>query len=203
MKKCLWGILICLAGIPAFGIDLTTYPGAINKGTVLLNIGAGYGANINPLAKTLVPPVMVNADFALPIGGLPFSLGLTAVFSGEYEKHTDVPFETDPSEKGNIDINYYIFGVGGRFSYHFNWDVNRLDTYMTLTMGFLLNSWNGTIEPPKNLAQNNKNDSASEFKPFWGLQIGGRYFFVPHFGVFLDLGYTRLTVVSMGLSFKL
>jgi hypothetical protein len=203
MKKCLLGVLICLAGMPVFGIDLTEYPNAINKGTILFNIGAGYGTNINQGTKTLVPPVIVSADYALPIGGLPFSLGLMVGFSGEYAKHTDVPVPEIPSERGNSDFNYYIFGSGGRFSYHFNWGMDKLDTYATLTMGFLLSSWNYTVETYSTGNQGNKkSDSDFDFLPLWGVNIGGRYFFASHFGLFLDLGYTRLTVVSMGLSFK-
>ncbi|MDR3166951.1 MAG: hypothetical protein LBT93_03320 [Treponema sp.] len=198
MKKCLWGMLICLAGIPVFGVDLTEYPNAINKGAILLNIGAGYGTDINKGTKTLVPPVIVSADYALSIGGLPFSLGLMVGFSGEYATDTDVSFDDDSSRMGNGDINYYVFGAGGRFSYHFNWGVNKLDTYATITAGFLLNSWSYTVEA----SEKKTTDSGSKFLPLWGVNIGGRYFFVPHFGLFLDLGYTHLTVVSAGLSFK-
>ncbi|MDR2103781.1 MAG: hypothetical protein LBP42_06750 [Treponema sp.] len=196
MRKCLWGILICLAGIPAFGLDLTEYPNALNKGTILVNIGAGYGTKINVGFKTLVPPVVVNADYVLPIGGLPFSLGLMMGFSGEYAKHSGIPLSA--SEKGNSDFYYYVFGSGGRLSYHFNWGLNKFDTYAAVTLGFLLNSCDYTVETP----ESKKTNSDFEFLPLWGLNIGCRYFFTPHFGLFLDLGYTRLTVVSLGLSFK-
>jgi hypothetical protein len=197
MKKCLLGMVICLAGIPAFGVDLTEYPDDINKGTILFNIGAGYGTDINKGTRTLAPPVITSIDCALPIGGLPFSLGLMAGFSGEYTKDTDVP--VSDSERGNSNYNYYIFGAGGRVSYHFNWGVNKLDTSTTVTLGFLLSSWNYTVET----SSEKKADSDFDFLPLWGLNIGGRYFFTPHFGLFLDLGYTRLTVVSLGLSFKI
>ncbi|MDR3138926.1 MAG: hypothetical protein LBT95_04555 [Treponema sp.] len=199
MRKCLWWILFCFAGMPVFGIDLTEYPGAINKGAILFNIGAGYGTSINTGTKTRVPPVIASADYALSIGGLPFSLGLILGFSGEYTKDPGIPLPESPDKTGSSDFSYYVFGAGGRFSYHFNWGVNKLDTYATITAGFLLNSWNYTIEA---LDGGNTTGSYSEFLPLWGVNIGGRYFFVPHFGLFLDLGYTRLTVISLGMAFK-
>jgi hypothetical protein len=202
MKKYLLGLLLCLAGIPVFGVDLTEYPSAIKKGSILLNIGAGYGTMINKGTNTLVPPVIVSADFALPIGGLPFSLGLMAGFSGEYAKSTNVPAtnpDGSPALAGSGEFNYYVFGAGGRFSYHFNWGVDKLDTYTTVTLGFLLNSTNYKLEIP---GEKSNSASDSEFLFHWGFNIGGRYFFTPHFGLFLDMGYTRLSVVSLGMAFK-
>jgi hypothetical protein len=199
MKKYLLGLLLCLAGIPVFGLDLTEYPAAINKGSILFNIGAGYGTMINKGTQTLVPPVIVSADFALPIGGLPFSLGLMAGFSGEFVKSTNVQV-TNSAETGSGEFNYYVFGGGGRFSYHFNWGVDKLDTYSTITLGFLLNSTNYKVEASGQ--PGSASDSDSEFLFLWGFNIGGRYFFTPHFGLFLDMGYTRLTVISLGMAFK-
>jgi hypothetical protein len=202
MNKYLLGILICLAGIPVFGLDLDEYPGAVNRGSILINVGVGYGTMINKGYKTLIPPVMVSADYALPIGKLPFSFGLMAGFSGEFVKKTDVQVNDKDgqpiSQDGSGEFTNYIFGAGGRFSYHFNWGVNKLDTYATLTLGFLLNSLNYQLETP---GQKNS-DSDSEFLPLWGLNIGGRYFFTSHFGLFLDVGYTNLTIVSLGTTFK-
>jgi hypothetical protein len=185
--------------MPVFGIDLDEYPSAVNRGSILLNIGAGYGTMINKGTKTLVPPVIVSADYVLPIGGLPFSLGLMAGFSSEYAKSTNVPYEPDTSQRGSEEFNHYVFAAGGRFSYHFNWGVNKLDTYSTVTLGFLLNSTNYKVEFP---GQQSNSDSDSDFLFLWGLNIGGRYFFTPHFGLFLDMGYTRLTVISLGTAFK-
>jgi hypothetical protein len=43
--------------------------------------------------------------------------------------------------------------------------------------------------------------SGSEFWP--GLTIGGRYFFTPNLGAFIELGYSPLGAGTLGVSFRL
>jgi hypothetical protein len=151
----------------------TNYPVVINNGTILINTGVGFGAPINKGLKGQCPPLTASFDAALPIAGLPLSVGLiTGYFS-----------ETGSDE-------FHFLPVAGRLAYHFNFNIPpdkpRLDAYLFLTLGAAIDL---------------SNSGMADFWP--GVSIGGRYFFHPSIGAYLELGLDKVQNISFGATFKI
>jgi hypothetical protein len=88
----------------------------MNNGTILINTGVGFGAIGRKDRKC--PPLTASLDYALPIAGLPLTIGLITGFFSEEGKHI---------------INYWP--IAGRIGYHFSSNVPHLDPYAFLTIG--------------------------------------------------------------------
>jgi hypothetical protein len=70
------------------------------------------------------------------------------------------------------DYHYYL-GLQFRILYHFNWPIPELDTYAAVDTGWVLHFTDGP-------------DTSIGFLAI-GMSLGGRYFFVPAFGVFGEI----------------
>jgi hypothetical protein len=95
-------------------------------------------------------------------------------------------FSTETGDAGFSSTN---LGFALRLAWHPDLSLlPRLDTYLLLNLGYII-EW--TAKP------------ATE-GDFWiGLVIGGRYFFLPHFGAYLEAGVDRLYNISFGAAFRL
>lgn len=171
MKKILLPVLFFCTSF-LFALE-TSYPVILNNGTILINSGIGFGRRIkNDHTPRLCPPLTVSIDSAIPVAGLPWTVGLTTGYFSE----------------ANSLEKYHYLPIGGRTAYHLNFNVPRLDTYILLTLGAALSYENGGF------------DSAY----FWyGINAGGRYFFHPNIGAYMELGIDRVHIISIGLSFKI
>jgi hypothetical protein len=112
--------VFALLPLAAFeGEDLKTYPEGIKAGTPLFNIGASfrrpYGGDF------IIPPLSFSADFGVPIGGLPFTVGAIVSFA---------------TAKDGADDSSPVIGVNARIAYHLNWAIPKLDTYVNLGFGY-------------------------------------------------------------------
>jgi len=131
MRKILLSVLLlfCVSGL--FALD---YPEIMNNGTIFINAGVGFG---KPILKTktnnkagidskmLCPPLTVSFDIALPIAGLPLTLGIITGFFSE---------ESDLGKDPRVN-DYSFWPIAARIAYHFAFRVPRLDTYALLTLG--------------------------------------------------------------------
>jgi hypothetical protein len=153
--------------------------GAYNKGDKFINIGIG-----------------ANTPYR---GGVPLSIS--------YEQGID----KDISVGGSIDFlqyNYNPFGnrsssfttiyFAGRASFHFNklleLQTNKADVYAGLMAGFRTFSWKDNYY--------NNVGGAYTSGLFLGAFIGGRYFFNPKVGAFVELGAVGSTNAKLGVTFK-
>jgi hypothetical protein len=189
MKKlAIIGILGVVLGIGGlFAVDLTKYPSAVPANSWTLDLGIGFNSPAHGDLK--LPPISFSADYALPIGGLPFFVGgIAGIYMSGYDNNY-VNYEQK--------WRYTVLDIGGRFGYHFNWDVDKLDTYALVTLGLDMRfakvetKWSGHSESA----------SDSDTDLFWGFAIGGRYFFTPNIGAFLELGYSALSFATLGVTF--
>jgi hypothetical protein len=186
---------VLILGLPAFAFEgryLITYPRAFPANN--LTLSAGFGINTPTEGNMTIPPILLTADYALPIGGLPFSIG--GIF-GIYGSERRTPVLTNSYTQSWLYINF-----GARLGYHFNWGVDKLDTYALTTLGWTSYSSKATFEDwpagiPKPVAE------ASTGAFLWGISVGARYFFAPNLGAFLEMGYSTLSFLSLGISFKL
>jgi hypothetical protein len=184
MKRNIKGIkYFLLTGLLFFGLGREIfaepeYPSIINNGTILVNTGIGGGGHlINDKAEFRCPPLVASLDYALPFGTLPFTFGLAFGFSSE----------------SFFGLNFNNFGFAARIAYHFSIPIEaaniyrRLDTYALVTLGGILES----------------NSIQNEGTSWWTFGGGLRYFFLPWFGAYTEIGFSNFTIISGGLSFKL
>ena len=187
MKKLLMVLvlLVCLTGVTVFAWepeDLTKYPSFMEAGDLILNFGVGLGSVEYLFNKDYVwiPPIRLTFDWNTPLGdaGLPFFMGGLLGYQGHFYKHSD--------------YHYHNIPIGFRFGYHFNWDVDNLDTYAVTTAGTILRLGSGY-----------KDDKFNLFK--WiniGVNVGARYFVSDWFGFWAEAGFTSFSYLDIGFAFK-
>ena len=183
MKKLIFVflILIGLVAAPVFAWDpedLTTYPSCTKAGDIVLNLGVGFGYPGTIGGDYIyVPPIRLTGDYNIAIGekNLPFFAGLLVGYSGYGYKN---------------DYYYSRIPVGGRFGYHFNWGIDKLDTYAVTVAGWIIHAGDGIP------------DNAKIGWPMIGINVGARYFVTDWFGFWAEVGYTSLSFADIGISFK-
>lgn len=151
--------------------DLTKYPGGQKAGDRIFNIGAGLPLVWNDLALI---PLRVSGDVNVPLGdlGLPFFFGGSVGISGY--KYADE--------------NYIWMPIGARVGYHFNWDIENLDTYAVISTGWTLYLGDGR--------PNGFGSFLYDFK------FGARYFLMDWFGFWSEMGFGLTSLIDIGISFK-
>jgi hypothetical protein len=190
MKKIWVVVLVCLAGAWGFGLDLTSYPtDVIEKGNFIINGGLGLG-NSSPGNTQVVPPIVLDVEYAFPVFDLPFSFGLLIGVGSTEQRYSN------GGEK--YAYSWVDFALGVRIAYHFNWNISRLDTYAAMTLG--VNSIYGATSGGTASIQPEVEDVISTF--LFGLHLGVRYFVSEHIGAFVEMGYSPFSVFSAGLALK-
>jgi hypothetical protein len=195
MKKRIWLLIlgIGITAIPAFAFepgDLLTYPSAVPAGSITVNAGIGF--NAPGYGSMTIPPLSGSIDYALPIGGLPFSIGGVFGIYGSANKTEFFGYSYTNS--------WSYMSFGGRIAYHFNWGIDKFDTYAVTTLGWTIIStkiefggeWGNIAKPAKSEATGGI---------LVGASLGARYFFTRNIGAYLELGYSSLSFASTGLSF--
>jgi len=159
-------LFLIFSGISAFAWepeDLTKFPPCMKSGDLIVNLGAGLAPGYG---DSYIPAIRFSLDGNIGIGEkkLPFFAGGVASYWG-YSK------------------DYHFLSVGGRFGYHFNWGVEKLDTYAVTTGGWII-------------------DFDGRGWPLFGVSTGVRYFLSSWFGFWAELGYTSFSVIDLGVAFK-
>ncbi|MDR0503799.1 MAG: hypothetical protein LBH16_10825 [Treponema sp.] len=182
MKYFLLGaiLLICAAGASVSAwepADLAKYPDCTKAGDFLINFGVGLSVPNDGLGSgyVYVPPVRVSVDYNIPIGAgkLPFFAGGVAGYSGYGYRN---------------EWFYSSISFGGRFGYHFNWGIEKLDTYAVLSAGWII--YAGDYRP------------AETGMPLAGFNAGGRYYLAKTFGFWAELGFTTFSWIDVGVTLK-
>lgn len=147
--------ILLLAGGTAFSFDLTTFPSPIQQGSLLIsptfNLGSYYYASAFALGITASVEYCLPISFALAVGG-----------------EAGVGFLVGYSE------SYLCIPIFARVSWHPNFEVNNLDTYLVLKLGY-------------NISLTQYYGGGFSF----GFAAGARWFFTPVIGVFGELGWDR------------
>lgn len=194
MKKNILTLILCIGitGVSAFSFearDLCTYPSAVPAGSFIINTGIGF--NVPSYGSMVFPPVIVSLDYALPIGGLPFSIGGTfGIYGSSGENDIIVASFTD---------SWLFMSFGGRFAYHFNWAIDKFDTYAVTSVGWTVVSGKREIHSGDKTVVPGYAETKGHL--LWGVSIGARYFFTRNIGAFMELGYGDLSFASLGVSF--
>ena len=161
---------IVLGAMVLCGLSLS-YGQSYVKGDNLLNLGVGFGGG-----------------FGMPIG-VSFEHGFSDKISGGIYAR----YATTEENFGMASAKWtYIFGAV-RASYHFNFNVEGLDPYLGVLLGY---------NYAKAETTGAMNFAADAGGLVYGGHAGARYFFSQKFGVFAEVGY-GIGNLNAGLTFKL
>jgi hypothetical protein len=199
MKKKLAVVLLltAIAVGSVSALDFTKYAEGIGDSKFFINFGIGWGPGIGDYEfKRAVPPISASVEYALPI-----SLPITV---GGYFGITTYD-ETRSITVGSGFFTYYtddhytgtLVGVGLKAAYHIDFGVRNLDAYAGLLLGVLF--W------PYEITYSNNNvidKSGDDNQALLGIHLGARYFFTDMFGAYIELGYSQMSVISLGLAVK-
>jgi len=161
------------------------YPPVINNGDIFLEGGLGLGLPLHAVPRC--PPLSLRLDYALPLAGLPFTVGLEGAFSTEKDSS----------------LAALNAGAAFRLAWHLGLDIPRLDAYLLASAGALFSSLEHKAAP--GAASGAASGAATEtaLAPWLGLGAGARYFFRPPLGAYLEASLGILKTISLGLSLKL
>jgi len=164
-----------------------SYAPGVEGSSLLINAGVGYG--MLPYKMSL-PPISASVEYALL--NIPLSIGGYFGMTG---------YKEDLGPGGEYKGS--MMGFGAKASWHFNFGVKNLDPYVSLLAGWLVYNQEvtTTVKVPgladiTITAENN----LSTF--LYGGSIGTRFFFTNNLGVYLELGYSAISVASVGLTLK-
>ena len=164
--------------------DLMEYPPCMEAGDWILNLGVGFHGLPSNLGGDYIwiPPFHFSLDVNTPLGDnkLPFFFGGSFGYWGHGYKHKD----------SKHSWYYSAITPGFRFGYHFNWDVEKLDTYAVTKLGWTLYTGDKDYHPHK-----------LGF-PSVGINLGARFFPISWFGFWLEAGFGSYYSVDIGIAFK-
>lgn len=162
---------IAVGAMVLFGLSLS-YGQSYEKGDNLLNIGVGFGGG-----------------FGMPIG-ISFEHGFSDKISGG----AYVGYASTSENFGAASWKWTYGLAAARASYHFDFNVEGLDPYLGVILGY-------------NYAKGEWTSGSGAFAPsaggvVYGGHAGARYLFTPKFGIFAEVGY-GLGNLNAGIAFKL
>jgi len=162
---------IAVGAMVLFGLSLS-YGQAYEKGDNLLNIGVGFGGSL----------------------GMPMGISFEHGFSDKISGGIYAGYASKEENFGVASAKWtYILGAA-RASYHFDFNVEGLDPYLGVILGYnyAKSELTGTMA----------GWSADAGGLVYGGHAGARYFFSQKFGIFAEVGY-GLGNLNAGLTFKL
>lgn len=195
MKKFLLVLLIATTVVGmASAIDFLNYAEGIGDQRIHINAGIGFGGAANLISgasnvKLGIPPVQASIEYAMP--SLPLSVGgffAITTYNWEYTYSSYIWKRT-----------WSWMAFGGKASWHINMDVPNLDTYVSLTAGWMLYNSKST-DTGSTSSYYNYDNTVGEF--YFGGNVGVKYFFIPNIGVYAEAGYSALFYVNGGLAIK-
>jgi len=146
--------------------DLTKFPPSMKAGDLIANLGVGLYSPSYRNNGSYIPASHFSLDGNVGFGEkkLPFFIGGAVNYWG-------------------YNLDYHHLSIGARFGYHFNWGVDKLDTYAVATSGWIIHFREGGW-------------------PLFGVNIGARYFLNSWFGFWAEAGYSSLSLFDAGITFK-
>jgi hypothetical protein len=181
----------CLAGHSLAALDFFNYGAGLGQGNLLINAGIGFGTPL--FGDTVVPPLSASVDYLYPLNGMPLSFGgLIGLTTSELD-----------FSYGNYGYtySYSMFTLGARMGWHFDFGVDKLDTYGTLTLGYIFTS--AKAEYTGDWGAFPKTDPVATGSFLFGINVGARYFFTDMIGAYAEVGFSAFSFLSLGVAVKL
>jgi hypothetical protein len=174
-----------------FALNWQAFPVPIKDGDFMISPGIGFGAPLH--GNMVIPPISASFDYALPVG-LPFTLGALAGFTTSKHKRDYIV------GVNNYTYDYTGIAIAGRFGYHPDLGVKNLAISVNIALGYYIYNAKATYGGEWS---GNKPDPDDYSRLYLGFNLGARYFFTNHIGAFLELGYSAMSLVTAGMTFKL
>jgi len=159
----------------------------------LINAGIGYG--FLPYKMSL-PPISASVEYMLD--SIPLSIGGYFGMTGYKEDATKL-----------VSYKASMVGFGAKGSWHFGFGPEKLDPYAGLVLGWLVYNQEVTTTVPEVKAggivitKETTTTAKNNLSTFlYGINVGARYFFTNNIGAYLELGYSAVSVASVGLAVK-
>jgi hypothetical protein len=175
-----------------FAVSAASAQNEFGKGVTRLNLGIGVGGSTFGNGwNTTFPPIAASAEWGV-MDNL-FNSDACSLGVGGYLGYTAAKSEYS----ANTGWNATGIILGARSAIHYQFDVDRLDTYGGLMLGYNIASvktsgnWGGVTAT-----------SASAGGFSWSLYLGANYSFTEKFGAFAELGY-GISYLTLGVSMKL
>ena len=186
-------MVLALAVLTAGGVFAQTtwwnsYAPAVADNKMFVNAVVGFGPTGG--WDMGVPPVSASVDFKLPIPA-PITLGAMTSFSTWRR--------TDNLADDKIDATYTNIGLGLQGKYHFNF-IEKVDAYAGFTIGYVMQ--NSEVKYSSEYASGNDGSYEGANFLLYGVSIGAHYFFSDFIGAYLELGYSPLQYLGVGISRK-
>jgi hypothetical protein len=195
MKKKLVVVLLltAIAVGSVSALDFTNYAEGIRDSKFFINFGIGWGPGIGDYEfERKLPPISASVEYALAIS-LPITVG------GYFGITTYDDTRTYWGGITYVTTHYTgtLIGLGVKAAYHVDFGVRNLDTYAGLLLGYLSWKYENTV---RGISTTVVTDNDDEF--FFGIHLGARYFFTNNIGAYIELGYSKISIVSIGLAVK-
>jgi hypothetical protein len=187
-------LVVVLAAIGAgglFALNWQAFPAPIKEGDVMISPGIGLGTPLH--GNMVIPPISASFDYALPVG-LPFTIGALAGFTTSEYKRDYV------AGVNSYTYDYTGIAIAGRFGYHPDLGVKNLNISANIALGYYIYKANATYDGTWSM---NKPDPDDYSRLYLGFNLGARYFFTKNIGAFLELGYSAMSLVTAGATFKI
>jgi len=150
---------------------------AYSQGDNLLNVGIG-----------------INSYYS---GGIPIGASYEKGITDAISAGVGLDYLSDTYGEAGNSYKFTAIYFGVRGSYHFNELLNitndNIDIYAGATLGYRSFSWSDN-------ASNIGGSYGSDL--YLGIYVGGKYYFSPNVGGFLELGATGSTNARIGVAFK-
>lgn len=188
--------VLLLTVFTVFSFSISQAQNSFLSGDKVAQVGIGLGSYLGTgNYKTTFPSTVFSYEFGVAdyLFDEKSALGLGLI--GGYSAGE----QTMPVNWGattNIKYKHNFFLIAGRSNFHYQF-VDNLDTYAGLSVGYNLatSKYEG---PNTGIAP-----TASDVGGFlWGLHVGGRYYFIPNFAAFAEVGY-GISPITVGLALKL
>jgi hypothetical protein len=164
-----------------------SYPPPVSGGNILIDAGIGLGFGYK--GSTKIPPIFAQVEYALP--QIPISVGgLVSFWQTSWDNGLGGPYA--------IDWTYNYLAILGRGNWHWGFDIDWLDLYSGLSLGYrafwtkytLGSAWQAGYKPEE-----------PKYGGFdFGFQLGAHFYFTEKIGAMVELGYPMMRV---GIAIKL
>ncbi|MDR2619290.1 MAG: hypothetical protein LBC62_10510 [Treponema sp.] len=175
--------ILVTAAAGAFAFDPMSYPPPVEGKNFLIDVTIGYAGAYGYTGSGLkmkIPPLGVNVEYALPVS-VPISVGgLFALYRYGWDY--------------GYTWNYTYMFFGARGNWHWNFDIDWLDTYTGLFIGYryFKESYDG---PSYGWTGVNYGGLA------FGGQVGAHFYFTKNIGAIVEAGYPFLIRAGLALKF--
>jgi hypothetical protein len=170
--------------------DILSFPPPVQGGSIMID--AGLGLRFPPYLglKMAMPPLFVQAEYALPVG-VPISVGAGISFGRWKEIFSSWGWDSD--------FGYKVWYITPhlRANWHWGFDVSWLDFYTGMSMGADIAS----VKWDNDEMNDFYTGSTAGSRFFFALQAGAHFYFSEHIGAMAETGYPYWLKVGIALKF--